>query len=129
MQKKKLSTTLVVALVALVVVGIFANGTQIFKNAGVELGKKESAPTEMQGQELSDAERAQQREALKSARQNRNQTVASGVPAKPLLLIEPEVTNFKQAYNASATASHWYMEDSYVEVQRKKTEAQRTGTN
>lgn len=128
MQKKKLPVGLVVAFAVLVLIGIFANANNTLKTAGLDMGKKPEAPTELKGKQLSEGEMKAQRDAMLQARASRQgdqETVANANPEKPTLLIMPEIGNHKQSFNESQTAAQWYREDSYIEEKTRKAKNQR----
>jgi hypothetical protein len=129
MQKKKLPVGLVVAFGVLLAVGLFVNAGEALKTAGINLGKKPEPPKELKGQQLSEEEEQKQREAMMTARASRQKDGdvkdPNANPDKPVLLIEPEVGNFKQSYNASQTSGQWWNEDSYVEKLKEDSEKNR----
>lgn len=136
MQKKKVPVGLVVALCALLAIGVIANGSQALQDAGLFQKKQEVA--QIAPTTLSEEDLKAQKEALRASVRGNSGTDSprpidpdsaridgmndNGVPNVPAIFIKPEVS-YKPVLNDSSTAGQWWNSNHRLDKKAKEVAA------
>ncbi len=140
MQKKKVPMGLVLGLCGLIAIAVIANGSQALQDAGLFQKKPAqnvaaNPPTSLTREEER-AQREQLRESIRSTGPTRGAEMTpttpdgkkaagfndKGVPEKPAIFIEPEIT-IKPIQNDSSTASQWWSANHRLDKKAKEVAA------
>lgn len=137
MNQKKAPVTLLAAVVVMVLVGGIVNATGFLQDPGRFFRKAPEAPKEVAPQELTDAQKEQNKQGLQAAARSKGSgrpdedgmEMVNGVPKDPSIVI-PDITVTKPQINDSNISGQWYREESRQKklIDEKQQERKATGS-